>query len=244
MKSRPIFKARESHGTLPTNCADSWDAAFLHSRHCGDTTCLKLLLLIVMMFALPLVSIMVLCTAVIKSFLVAVFTSLRPQCCESWWCGVWTVSDDDEGHDVSDADVPLAIIDTGCTRTMIGHKQLKQLHKKLKLQGHSIRIDNHRQVFRGIGGQTVSKSTAIIPVGIGGHEGYIRAHIMPKRAPFLLSHRLLKQFGTVLNLAESTMSMSTIGVEELPISLTSTGHPAVNVLNFPTSLPFERSAST
>lgn len=134
-----------------------------------------------------------------------------------------------------DSDDPpgLAILDSGCSRTMHGEAWSEAFENELKKIGISVKSRNKTQTFKGVGGQTESTVVKMFPFGIGGEEhGYIHSAETPGNTPMLISRPFMKELGTILNLGEGTVSFTKLGVYDLPIVRTKRGHPAVNLLYF------------
>ena len=126
----------------------------------------------------------------------------------------------------------LAILDSGCTRTMHGEKWATQFEQALHELGLSSESRPKNQAFRGIGGQLNSDTVKVFPVGIAGIHGELHSAETPGNAPLLLSRPFMQELGTVIDLANSTVSFLKLGVKNCPLIETSRGHLAINLLDF------------
>ena len=88
------------------------------------------------------------------------------------------------------------VIDTGCSRFLIGQNTLEKwermLTKKRSWNTQKIKLEKALTVRFG-NDETLETSTlAILPVGIAGVNGVLRVHVVPGRAPLLLSKDFFK----------------------------------------------------
>ena len=139
-----------------------------------------------------------------------------------------------ESYALESDDLPgLAILDSGCSRTMHGEGWSSAFEEELKKLGISVKARDKSQTFKGVGGQTESTVVKIFPFGIGGkNHGYIHSAETPGNTPMLISRPFMRELGTILNLGDGTVSFTKLGVFDLPIVRTKRGHPAVNLLHF------------
>ncbi|CAK0850569.1 unnamed protein product, partial [Prorocentrum cordatum] len=137
-------------------------------------------------------------------------------------------------HD-SDADAVLAIIDTGCTRTMHGESWRAAFERKLARRGLQVVKTPTSRTFRGIGGRARSTTAVRFPVGIGGKCGDILSREVPGDCPMLFSRDMLTKLGlsTRLSTEGDVADFVNIGVYNLKLHHTKVGHPAVNLLDLP-----------
>ncbi|CAK0863333.1 unnamed protein product, partial [Prorocentrum cordatum] len=135
----------------------------------------------------------------------------------------------------SDADAMLAIIDTGCTRTMQGESWRAAFERKLARRGLQVVKTPTSRTFRGIGSRTRSTTAVRFPVGIGGKCGEILSCEVPGDCPMLLSRDMLTKLGLSMRLSTEgdVADFVNIGVYNLKLHHTKVGHPAVNLLDLP-----------
>ena len=148
-------------------------------------------------------------------------------------CEVMMVTaDEDEDHNLAMAylaapdDPPgLAILDSGCTRTMHGTSWARAFEALSR---------SKTQAFKGIGGQLKSDTVKVFPVGIAKIHGELHSTETSSNAPLLLSRPFMQELGTVIDIGNSTVSFTSIDVKNLPLLRTSCGHLAISLLDFDT----------
>ena len=147
-----------------------------------------------------------------------------------------TVSPEEESYALSADDPPgLAILDSGCARTMHGKDWADQMEQGLLANGLSSAKRSKDQMFRGIGGKIQSKHVRIFPVGIYGVHGEVHSAETPGNTPMLISRPFMEELGAVINLGNQTVSFTTLGIYDKPLLKTSRGHLALNLLDFDSS---------
>eukprot|EP00435_Cladocopium_sp_Y103_P058473 s1160_g20.t1 len=150
-------------------------------------------------------------------------------------CEVMMVDDDLnlEAYAVQDEDpAGLAILDSGCNRTMHGQEWAKAFEEKLNELGLQPSTRHKTQLFKGIGGHAESKVVKAYPVGLGGVNGELHSAETPGKTPMLVSRPFMQTLGTIINIGDGTVSFSKLGVHDLPLKRTSRGHLAVSLLDF------------
>ena len=168
-----------------------------------------------------------------RSILVPLQLSEDPRNLQVQQCDVMMTSPD-EAYVLSESDPPgLALLDTGCSRTMHGADWASRFEAELKERGLLVKRKSKIQVFRGVGGETRSEVVKAFPVSIGGVPGEIFSAETPGSVPLLMSRPFMEKLGTVLDLRNGTVSFEEIGIRSLPLLKTSKGHLAVNLLDFP-----------
>ena len=87
----------------------------------------------------------------------------------------------------------FGVLDSGCGKTIIGQKTLKQFEDLWKARGApSLTETPERNVFRyGNGQQEVSDRVVMLPVGLAGRRGQLTAAIVRGDAPLLVSRPAL-----------------------------------------------------
>ncbi|CAJ1330013.1 unnamed protein product [Effrenium voratum] len=134
---------------------------------------------------------------------------------------------------VTMADPPgLAILDSGCSRTMHGRGWAAEFEKALTDLGLTFDTKAKDQSFKGIGGHIKSTEIKIYPIGIGGRHGQLHAAETPDMSPLLLSRPFMKKLGTIMDMEHETVSFTQLGLEDIPMIRTSRGHLAINLLEF------------
>ena len=139
----------------------------------------------------------------------------------------------------SETDPPgLAILDSGCTKTMHGEVWAERFEAELGKRGLSHHAIPKKQTFKGVGGQTQSRIAKIYPIGLAKVHGEMCSSEAPGALPLLLSRPFMEELGTVIDIGQGTVSFSELGVQNLPLLRTEKGHLAVNILDFdPEQLP-------
>ena len=99
---------------------------------------------------------------------------------------------------------PLACIDTGCTRSLIGRVTLARLRHVLAGRGIKILHKSSKCTFR-FGGDFsyVAQDVALIPCCVGENVCCISAYVVPGETPLLLSLPLLRDWGMKIDLQTS-----------------------------------------
>ena len=126
----------------------------------------------------------------------------------------------------------LAILDSGCTRTMHGSTWAQAFEERLCELGLAVHTIEKSQRFRGVGGLSQSTVTKIFPIGIKGVHGDLYSAEVEGSLPLLLSRPFMHELGAVLDLGANTVSFTGLGVTDLPLVKTAKGHIAVNLLDF------------
>lgn len=176
-----------------------------------------------------------------RLLVVPIYTDIKnPASLQHGFCDVMMAEGEEETPEsyALDSDDPpgLAILDSGCSRTMHGEAWSTAFENELKKIGIVVKSRNKTQTFKGVGGQTESTIVKMFPFGVGGEKhGYIDSAETPGNTPMLVSRPFMKELGTILNLGEGTVSFTKLGVYDLPIVRTKRGHPAVNLLYFNTN---------
>ena len=136
----------------------------------------------------------------------------------------------------SEDDPPgLAILDSGCTKTMHGTHWAQTFEKELERLGLPYKTKAHKQVFKGVGGQITSEIAKVYPIGLAKAHGEMQSSETHGPVPLLLSRPFMEDLGTVLDrldLRNKTVDFTTLGVKGLPLTKTNRGHLAVNILDF------------
>lgn len=111
-------------------------------------------------------------------------------------------------------DAGFGIIDTGCGRGIVGEKTL-QRHLEL-LQGYGYtctELKPKAHTFRYGNGSCDQTSRRVeLPIFVAGKEMRVRLHVVPGHVPLLLSKRLLKSLGALIDLNDNKLVMVKAGV--------------------------------
>ena len=155
--------------------------------------------------------------------------------------------------EVSDADQSCclatppghAILDTGCTSTLVGAENEVAWREELQRRtGGSLKVEKGPSDirFEGINGESQSSYTVRYPVRIGNRDGYVDASVIPGRAPFLLSIKALRQMRAKLDCERDTLEIPGIG--KVGLKVNQVGHYLLPLLDFPDGHVFMTSASS
>jgi hypothetical protein len=131
-----------------------------------------------------------------------------------------------------------AVIDTGCTASLIGSAQVPLWHEALKLASQGkLEASSYQDStkFKGINGiPTPSQGGIAWPTRIGGKLGTMRTSIVSGQAPCLLSISALRSLGAKLDLSGEvpTICFSRITREAIPLSYAPNGHLLMPLFNF------------
>lgn len=129
-------------------------------------------------------------------------------------------------------DPGLAILDSGCTRTMHGTQWSTAYEQALMQFGLRSKTREKVQKFRGVGGETTSSLVRIFPIGIGKKHGELHSAETPGSVPLLLSRPFMQELGAVIDMKNNLVSFEEIGVKDMPLIRTNRGHMAINLLDF------------
>eukprot|EP00439_Symbiodinium_sp_Y106_P023343 s4218_g2.t2 len=127
-----------------------------------------------------------------------------------------------------------AILDTGCTSTLVGSENERLWRAELERKTHGElqpELSQSDVRFEGINGETRASYQVRYPVRIGHRDGYVKAAVIPGRAPFLLSIQALRAMGAKLDCAADTLTVP--GMGEVKLELNSVGHYMIPLLDFP-----------
>ena len=126
-----------------------------------------------------------------------------------------------------------AIVDTGCTSTLVGSESERLWSEELSKQtGGTLRPERGPSdvKFEGINGEARATCQVKYPVKLGGRDGFIKASVIPGKAPFLLSIQALRQMRAKLDCENDTLEIPGIGLINLAIN--SVGHYMLPLFGF------------
>lgn len=136
------------------------------------------------------------------------------------------------------------IIDSGCSRTLIGQDTLNQflrLYHEQHIQAPTTRPQHN--LFRfGNGQEELSEKVVSMPVTIHGRAGRIECCIIKGEAPLLLSRNTMKSLRAVLDFEAETISIE--GSEPRPLQKNSAGQYIINVMDRPEALLCEEEGTS
>lgn len=129
-------------------------------------------------------------------------------------------SDDEEASEPQESmcalvhDPGFGILDTGCGRGLVGEKTLARHVTLLKEHGLAIKeLPEKMHTFRyGNGSADRTGRRVELPVFVAGKELRVRLHVVPGEVPLLISKRLLKSLGAMIDLNDNKLVMTKAGV--------------------------------
>ena len=138
------------------------------------------------------------------------------------------LSTDDE-YEILSSTVPagMAVIDTGCTASVIGAMTAKRYTEFLRSRGlpepEAIALPPVQ--LKGFNGVRSTAQTGLRwLVKIGCLWGHVTTYVVPGLAPFLLSRKVLQGMEATLNLADNTITSAKHGLTGVKLSQASNGH--------------------
>ena len=126
-----------------------------------------------------------------------------------------------------------AVVDTGCTSTLVGSESERRWNEELQRQtGGSLQAERGPSdvKFEGINGEAKATHQVKYPVRLGGRDGFIKASVIPGRAPFLLSIQALRQMRAKLDCEKDVLEVPGIG--SIQLSVNSVGHYLLPLFDF------------
>ena len=120
-----------------------------------------------------------------------------------------------------------AVIDTGCTTSIVGSETADQLKNHLRVLGwpQPEECSLPPVELKGFNGGIEETTKGLKwSVRIGTLWGTITTYVTDGQAPFLLSRRVLEAMGAVLNLAALTFTSIKHGMQEVPLRQATNGH--------------------
>ena len=119
-----------------------------------------------------------------------------------------------ESHCALVHDAGFGIVDTGCGRGLVGENTLQRHVDLLHKHGYDIvELPPKLHTFRyGNGSSDRTSRRVELPAFVGGKEMKVRLHVVPGDVPLLLSKRLLKSLGAMIDLNENRLVMLRVGV--------------------------------
>ena len=123
-----------------------------------------------------------------------------------------------------------AITDTACSRSVAGVPWIEKYMVEAKKIGFVPETVECKDAFK-FGASRIFESSyaVVISFGIGSHTVLLRVGVVNGDVPLLVSRPALAQLGMVMDLAENTASFRKLGVQNLALLSTDTGHPALPV---------------
>ena len=123
--------------------------------------------------------------------------------------------------------VGMAVLDTGCTASVVGEQTAKDYIEHFRAIGlpepqHLQLPPVHLKGFNGVKSST--RSGLRWTVKIGELWGHVTTYVVPGEAPFLMSRKVLEGMEATLDLGQSTITSQKHGLERCKLSRASNGH--------------------
>ena len=125
----------------------------------------------------------------------------------------------------------IGILDTGCTKTVVGKFWLDSYFDSLQASDKALIIKkgSNTSFCFGDGAQVIARESVKFPACIGGKKVYIESCVVDNQIPLLLSRSSMKNAG--LKLDTTTDSAIVLG-ERVKLVLTNAGHYGLPLSNF------------
>ena len=142
-------------------------------------------------------------------------------------------------EDSNDLDF-MAIIDTACTKSVAGYQWFEKFYKMSDALGLPYDVLDETDSFKFSASKVFTSTFAVRAwFAVEGRWFSAKIAIVPCQVPLLFSKPVLALLGMKFDLTTETISLSSLGVEDLKIQTCSSGHPALLVSNFPENSPPE-----
>ncbi|CAE7223028.1 RE1 [Symbiodinium sp. CCMP2592] len=135
-----------------------------------------------------------------------------------------------------------AVIDTGCTSSVIGEKSAKRLAEFLATRGIQgpESLDLPPVQLRGFNGARTTSSKGLRwTIRLGNLWGTVTTYVIPGETPFLLSRKVLEGMQATLDLGAMTLTSEKHGMIGQPLAQASNGHLLLPLVPEPESGTFQ-----
>ena len=128
----------------------------------------------------------------------------------------------------------FAVLDSGCGKTIIGGRTLKQFQRLWQDDGrYSPKFKSETNFFKfGNGDRETITFTVIMPVGLAGRFGTVQAAVVQGDAPLLLLRPALKRLGATIDFHADRLQLFH-GAVDLNLKPNAAGQYIIDVLDFP-----------
>ena len=132
-------------------------------------------------------------------------------------------------EDILLASIPSghAVIDTGCTTSVVGSETARKYAAHFQRQGFPAPqpVDLPAVELRGFGGEVKETTKGLRwTVRIGDLQGSVTTYVVDGNTPFLLSRKVLEAMQATLDLGKRTITSRVHGMHEVPLKQSSNGH--------------------
>ncbi|CAE7700485.1 GIP [Symbiodinium sp. CCMP2592] len=124
----------------------------------------------------------------------------------------------------------MAITDTACSRSVAGINWINSYVALAKQKGFSVEFVHIQEAFR-FGASRVfeARHAAVIYFPIGEKIVGLKIAVVYGEVPLLISRPALALLGMIMDVARNVATFRAVGVIDLPLKMTETGHPAFPV---------------
>ena len=124
----------------------------------------------------------------------------------------------------------LAIVDTACTKAVAGHGWFENFCDMCDKLGFMVETYDHEEFFK-FGASRVHTSSFGVAAwfAIRGRWFQVRVAIVPCGVPLLFSRPILAALGMHYDLAAQRVQLSSLGLDDVPLHTSQSGHPALLV---------------
>eukprot|EP00435_Cladocopium_sp_Y103_P068546 s358_g31.t1 len=127
----------------------------------------------------------------------------------------------------------LAITDTACTKTVAGHAWFENYCKLADDRGWPVEIVEEEDKFRfGASRVHVSKFAVWCHFGIEKVHFQVKVAVVQCDVPLLFSRSVLGKLGMVYHVDKQRADLSNLGLKDVPMPFSATGHPGFVVSDF------------
>lgn len=139
------------------------------------------------------------------------------------------------------ASVPVghAILDTGCTTSVVGQVTADNLSEYMEQCGHPkpVPVALPPVELKGFNGVTEVTTLGLRwTCKLGTLFGHITTYVIPGQTPFLLSRRVLESMGAVIDLSNHSVTSAKHGMHGVPLRQASNGHLLLPICEIPEEL--------
>ena len=132
----------------------------------------------------------------------------------------------------------LAIVDTACTRSVAGYSWFERYYTLADEMGIQVETVDLRDTFKFGASRAFESSFAVWAwFAVMGQWFAVRVSIVQCDVPLLLSRSVLAGLKMKLDVAGHHATLEALGLEKVSLSTSDTGHPALEVSQFPDSKP-------
>ncbi|CAE7939825.1 FTSH1, partial [Symbiodinium necroappetens] len=130
----------------------------------------------------------------------------------------------------------LAITDTACSKSVAGSSWIDSYLTEARRLGCDPQFTSCREAFKfGASKVFMASYGVVLCFELGGYKVSLRVAVVNGDVPLLVSRGALGALGMVLDVAENKACFKKLGVKDMALKVTETGHPAFQIV--PSALP-------